>query len=101
MKAIKTSAVQTRAARQQDVGRMCEFAEELLQSWDARTTAQDARKIYERILQSPDLGIILVAESTGENPVICGFAYASYEWRSEFGGETMDLVEMLVEHSWR
>jgi GNAT superfamily N-acetyltransferase len=32
---------------------------------------------------------------------LCGFAYACHEWRSEYGGETMDLVEMFVEHSWR
>jgi GNAT superfamily N-acetyltransferase len=77
---------------------MCEFAEELLHKWDARTTAQDARRVYEHILATPQLGVILVAEHGGR---VCGFAYASYEWRSEYGGETMDLVEMFVEHSSR
>jgi GNAT superfamily N-acetyltransferase len=77
---------------------MCEFAEELLHKWDARTTAQDARRVYQRIIASPDLGAILVAESDGQ---VCGFIYAAHEWRSEYGGETLDLVEMFVEQAWR
>ena len=59
--------------------------------------------MYEHIMQAPDLGIILVAKTaTADTPRrLCGFAYASYEWRSEFGGETMELVEMYVEPSSR
>jgi len=97
-RASKTSAVQIRPARSQDVPRLCEFAEELLHKWDARTTARDAQRVYERILKSPELGVILVAENEG---ALCGFTYACHEWRSEYGGETMDLVELFVEHSWR
>jgi GNAT superfamily N-acetyltransferase len=98
MKASNTSAVQVRPVRAADISRLCEFVEELLHKWDARTTARDAQRVYERVLKSPDLGVILVAESDGN---LCGFAYACYEWRSEYGGETMDLVELFVEHSWR
>jgi GNAT superfamily N-acetyltransferase len=98
MRASKTQAVRLRQAISQDIPRLCEFADELLHKWDARTTARDAQRVYERILQSPDLGVILVGESNG---AICGFAYACYGWRSEYGGETMDLVELFVEHSWR
>jgi GNAT superfamily N-acetyltransferase len=98
MRASKTQAVQIRAARAQDVPRLAEFAEELLHKWDARTTARDAQRVYERILKSPELGVILVAEHDG---AVCGFTYACHEWRSEYGGETMDLVELFVEHSWR
>jgi GNAT superfamily N-acetyltransferase len=98
MRASKTSAVQIRPARPQDVPRLCEFAEELLHKWDARTTARDAQRVYEQILKSPELGVILVAENEG---TLCGFTYACHEWRSEYGGETMDLVELFVEHSWR
>ena len=98
MKASNTSAVQVRPVRVNDVSRLCEFAEELLHKWDARTTATDAKRVYERILEAPELGVILVAENDGN---LCGFAYACYEWRSEYGGETMDLVELFVEHSWR
>jgi GNAT superfamily N-acetyltransferase len=92
------SSAQIRSAEARDLDRMREFAEELLHKWDARATAQDARRVYEHILASPELGVILVAENDG---LVCGFAYASYEWRSEYGGETLDLVEMFVEHSWR
>jgi GNAT superfamily N-acetyltransferase len=98
MRASKTQAVQIRQARAQDVPRLAEFAEELLHKWDARTTARDAQRVYERILKSPELGVIFVAETDG---AVCGFTYACHEWRSEYGGETMDLVELFVEHSWR
>jgi phosphinothricin acetyltransferase len=92
------NTVQIRPAQTGDVDKICEFAEELLHKWDARTTAQDARRVYDRILEAPELGVILVA--TAGN-MVCGFAYAGYEWRSEYGGETMDLVEMFVDQSWR
>jgi GNAT superfamily N-acetyltransferase len=98
MRAVKTTSVQIRPVRTDDIGRLCEFAEELLLKWDARTTAADARRVYEHILKNPDLGIILVAEHNGG---LCGFAYASFGWRAEFGGEVMDLVELFVEFSWR
>src|SRR5688572_26403406 len=92
------SSVPIRAAETRDLNKMCEFAEELLHKWDARTTAEDARRVYEQILATPELGVILVAENDGR---VCGFAYASYQWRSEYGGETLGLVEMFVEHSSR
>src|SRR5262245_7614731 len=98
MKALNSAPVQIRPARPEDIGKLCEYAGELLQKWDARANVEDARRVYEHILQSPQLGIILVAEHADG---LCGFAYASYDWRSEYGGETMDLVEMSVEHSWR
>jgi len=98
MRVLKTAPVQIRPAKADDVPKLCEFVEELLHTWDARTTAQDAKRVYDHILQSPQLGAILVAEHAGG---VCGFAYVAFEWRSEFGGETMDLVELYVEHSWR
>jgi GNAT superfamily N-acetyltransferase len=108
MKAIPTAAVKIRPAGVQDIGKMCEFVEELLVKWDARATRRDAQRVYEHVMNAPDLGIILVAETlaentdnTGRKAGLCGFAYASYEWRSEFGGETMELVEMFVEQAAR
>ena len=92
------SSTSIRSAETRHLDTISEFAEELLHHWDARTPAQDARRIYERILESPELGVILVAENAG---VVCGFAYASYTWRTEYGGETLDLIELFVEHSWR
>ena len=98
MKVTKPAAVQIRPVQDTDIPRLSGFAEELLHKWDARTTARDAQRVYERVSKSPELGVILVAEHDG---TVCGFAYACSEWRSEYGGETMDLVEMFVEHSWR
>lgn len=98
MRASKTPAVRIRQARPSDIPRLCEFEEELLHKWDARTTARDAQRVYERILDVPELGVILVGEI---NDALCGFAYAGFSWRSEYGGETLDLVELFVEHSWR
>ena len=105
MKAQPVAAVKIRPAGMQDIDKMCEFVEELLVKWDARATRRDARRVYEHIMKSPDLGMILVAEtlaaSSDQKTGLCGFAYASYEWRSEFGGETMELVEMFVEQAAR
>jgi GNAT superfamily N-acetyltransferase len=109
MRAIPSAAVEIRPAGTQDIDKMCEFVEELLVKWDARATKRDAQRVYEHVMKSPDLGIILVAETLGVDPNnsegrkagLCGFAYASYEWRSEFGGETMELVEMFVEQAVR
>lgn len=109
MKAQPVAAVKIRPAGMQDIDKMCEFVEELLVKWDARATRRDAQRVYEHIMKSPDLGIILVAETLaaatekidGRKIGLCGFAYASYEWRSEFGGETMELVEMFVEQAAR
>ena len=104
MKAINTAVVQIRPAGTQDIDKMCEFVEQLLVKWEARSTRSDALRVYEHVMKSPDLGVILVAEtvaSAEKQAALCGFAYASYEWRSEFGGETMELVEMFVEQSAR
>jgi GNAT superfamily N-acetyltransferase len=107
MKAQHTATAEIRPAAQRDIEMICEFVEELLVKWDARATRKDARRVYEHIMKSPDLGIILVAETAASKDTVnrehrlSGFAYASYEWRSEFGGETMELVEMFVEPSSR
>jgi GNAT superfamily N-acetyltransferase len=103
MSAPHVAAVEIRPARTRDFHIMCEFVEELLLKWDARATRGDAQRVYEHIIKSPDLGIILVAESRAADRKagLCGFAYASFEWRSEFGGETMELVEMFVEQAAR
>src|SRR5215470_7657766 len=98
MRAVKTTPVKVRPAAAGDVAKMCEFSGELLHTWNAHATPADARRVYERVLQSPDVGVILVAEHDGE---LCGFAYAAFEWRSEYSGETMDLVELYVHHSLR
>ncbi len=99
MKAFHTTEVKIRPAAEKDVDKMCEFVEELLIKWEARATRRDAQNVYTHVLDNSDLGVILVAEvpDAQGSPVICGFAYASYEWRSEFGGEVMELVEMYVE----
>src|SRR5678815_3601658 len=91
MRAIPSAAVEIRPAGMQDIDKMCEFVEELLVKWDARATKRDAQRVYEHVMKSPDLGVILVAETLAENTGttegrkggMCGFAYASYEWRSE------------------
>jgi len=103
MKPRHTAAVEIRPAAPHDIDKMCEFVERLLVKWDARGTRNDAQRVYEHVLKSPDLGIIFVAENLAadKKAELCGFAYASYEWRMEFGGETMELVETFVEESAR
>lgn len=64
----------------------------------ADTTIDISRRVFERTLKSRDSGIVLVAEHKGG---LCGYAHASYQWRTEFGGETMLVVTMYVEEHWR
>jgi GNAT superfamily N-acetyltransferase len=64
----------------------------------AEGTESDAKRVFERVLKSPDWGIVVVAQHRNG---LCGYAYASYVWRAEFGGQTMYIVEMFVEPQWR
>jgi len=77
---------------------LCGLASELLSNIRAEGNAEHARRVFEHIMNSTDLGQIVVAESKG---TLCGYAYASYEWRAEFRGETMDIVSLFVAPQWR
>ena len=77
---------------------LCGLASELLMNIRAEGTADHARRVFEHIMNSADLGSVVVAESKG---TLCGYAYASYEWRAEFCGETMDIVALFVSPQWR
>jgi GNAT superfamily N-acetyltransferase len=87
-----------RPANINDVGRLCEFADEFLLKMHAKATGKEARQVFQQVIRHSAIGIIAVAEHKAG---ICAYAYASYQWRSEFGGETMDMVELFVEHAWR
>ena len=95
---VSVRPFQIRAAVLQDMDQLCALAGELLTYIRAEGTAEDARRVFEHIINSADLGVIVVAESQG---TLCGYAYASYEWRAEFGGETMDIVALFVSSQWR
>jgi GNAT superfamily N-acetyltransferase len=77
---------------------LCELAGQLLTNIRAEGTPDDARRVFEHIMRAPDRGHVVVAESNG---ILCGYAYASYVWRSEFRGETMDIVALFVTPQWR
>jgi GNAT superfamily N-acetyltransferase len=102
VKALMTSAVTSpftvRAATSQDLERLCELAGNFLLQIRAEGTAEDARRVFERTFKTPDSGMVVVAEHSSG---LCGYAYASYRWRAEFCGETMEVVEMYVEQQWR
>ena len=87
-----------RAATIQDIDQLCELAGQLLTQIHAEGTLSDARRVFERTLQSNNAGIVIVAEHNG---TLCGYAYAAYEWRAEFKGETMDIVALFVGDQWR
>ncbi len=72
---------------------LCELATQLLTNIRAEGTAADARRVFEQIMNSENRGLIVVAENKGQ---LLGYAYASYEWRAEFCGETMDIVALFV-----
>jgi GNAT superfamily N-acetyltransferase len=87
-----------RTATAIDVDPLCDLAAQLLVQIRAEATVEDARHVFERIMKSNDLGVVLVAEHPSG---LCGYAYASYPWRSEFGGETMDIIAVFVAEPWR
>jgi len=89
---------QIRAATTNDLARLCEFADEFLQKMQAPTSGKEARPVFQHVIKRSELGIVLVAEHKSG---LCAYAYAAYQWRSESGGETMSLVEIFVEQSWR
>src|SRR5438093_13286573 len=89
---------QIRPATPQDMDGLCELAGQLLVQIHAEGTVQDARRVFERTMKSNDVGIVLVAEHKSG---LAGHAYAAYEWRAEFGGETMEIVALFVSAQWR
>ena len=99
-KVLSTSiqAFQIRAANPEDLDQLCELAGQLLTNIRAEGTMEDARRVIQYIIQASDRGLIVVAESKG---TLCGYAYASYVWRAEFCGETMDVVALFVAPQWR
>jgi GNAT superfamily N-acetyltransferase len=73
---------------------LCELAGQLLMNIRAEGTTEDARRVFQHIMNDVDRGLIVVG--VNNKGVLCGYAYASYEWRAEFGGETMDIVALFV-----
>jgi GNAT superfamily N-acetyltransferase len=90
---------QIRAAGSQDMDQLCELASQLLTNIRAEGTIEDARRVFEHIMKSADRGLVVVAENN--KGMLCGYAYASFEWRAEFCGETMDIVALFVAPQWR
>src|SRR4051794_1103471 len=95
---VPNPAFTIRPANQSDIGRLCEFAEDYLLKMHAQGTGKEARQVFQHVLKHSDTGIIIVAE---QKAAVCAYAYALYQWRSEFGGETMEMVELFVEQAWR
>jgi len=95
---VSVRPFEIRAATPADLDQLCLLASELLTNIRAEGNAEDARRVFEHIMNSTDLGLVVVAESKG---ALCGYAYASYEWRAEFRGETMDIVALFVSPQWR
>ena len=89
---------QIRTATPGDMDQLCGLASELLTNVRSEGTGEDARRVFEHIMNSTDLGQIIVAES---KDALCAYAYACYEWRAEFRGETMDIVALFVSPQWR
>src|SRR2546422_11260522 len=90
---VSVRPFQIRAATPGDMDQLCALASELLTNIRAEGDADDARRVFEHIMNSADLGRIVVAESKG---TLCGYAYASYEWRAEGRGGTKDILSLVV-----
>ncbi len=98
MKETNTNACQIRPATKNDLDQLCEFAGEFLPKMQWNATSDTARRVFDRILTVPEEGILLVAQ---HKIGVCGYVYAAYKMRAEFGGRTMDIVELFVERAWR
>jgi GNAT superfamily N-acetyltransferase len=96
---VSTRPFQIRSAVADDIDQLAELASELLMNIRAEGTAEDARRVFQHIMNASERGFVLVAQSN-KGP-LCGYAYASYEWRAEFRGETMDIVALYVAPQWR
>jgi len=96
---VSVRPFQIRAASSQDMDQLCELAAQLLTNIRAEGTIDDARRVFQHIMNSTDRGLVVVAENNAGT--LCGYAYASYEWRAEFCGETMDIVALFVAPQWR
>jgi GNAT superfamily N-acetyltransferase len=77
---------------------LCELAGELLANIRAEGTIKDVSRVFQQIMNSGDRTFVVVAE---RDATLCGYAYASYAWRAEFCGETMDIVALFVAPQWR
>jgi GNAT superfamily N-acetyltransferase len=99
MSIVSTTPFRIRPAVPADIEQLCELAAELLMNIRAEGTREDARRVFQQVMNSADRGIIVVAETS--KATLCGYAYASYEWRAEFCGETMDIVALFVSAQWR
>ena len=98
MQPTNSSPYSVRLATSNDIQRLCELAAEFLGKLPEGLTANDARSVFQHVINDQSAGTVLVVE---EKSAIRGYAYAAYEWRSEFGGETMEIVEIFVEQAWR
>jgi len=96
---VSTRPFQIRPATPDDLDHLCELAGQLLTNIRAEGTTDDARRVFRYIMTAEDRGLIVVAEHTKGG--LCGYAYAGYEWRAEFCGETMDIVALFVAPQWR
>ena len=96
---VSVQPFQVRQALPQDMDQLCELASDLLMNIRAEGNVEDARRVFEHIMNSADRGLVAVAETNRGS--LCGYAYASYEWRAEFCGETMDIVALFVSGQWR
>jgi GNAT superfamily N-acetyltransferase len=95
---VSAQPFQIRGATVHDTDQLCELAVELLANIHVEGTITDVKRLFEHIMNSGDRKFVVVAESEG---TLCGYAYASYEWRAEFCGETMEIVALFVSTQWR
>src|SRR5438093_13636141 len=86
---VSVRPFEIRVAAPQDLDQLCALASELLANIHAEGTAEDARRVFDHIMNSADLGVIVVAETGG---TLCGYAYGSYEWQVGVRGGIHDIL---------
>jgi GNAT superfamily N-acetyltransferase len=96
---VSLQLFQIRPAIAEDMHQLCELASHLLTNIRAEGTTEDAQRVFQYIMNAEDRGLVVVADNNKGG--LCGYAYASYQWRAEFCGETMDIVALFVAPQWR
>src|ERR1051326_7722564 len=72
---VSAKPFQIRAASPSDMEQLCELAAQLLTNIRAEGTTDDARRVFEHIMNSADRGLVVVAEN--KTGALCGYAYRS------------------------
>src|ERR1043165_1640105 len=87
---MRETSFQIRPATADDIDQLCNLAFEVLDT--IHSEANDPRPVLNQVMKSDDDTVVVVAESARR---LCGYTYATYKWRAEYSGETMEIIGLF------